>query len=350
MKKNKSFLFFLFLMLIQINVFSNNNVIYRNLVLEGGGVKGLAFCGALIELEKNGILDSIIRIGGVSVGGISAMLLSIGYSPEEIKNIIYDLKIQKFNDGGYLYIGGFIRLINRFGFYRGKKIEKYISKLIQDKIGNADITFRELHEGIISKKYIDLFIVATNLEKQKPEVFSYETFPGMKIRDALRASFSIPFYFKPVYLDSSGIRIEKRRNIDEADLYVDGGLSANFPIYIFDDKKYLIDKVNFVNAECDKFINLETLGIMLEAEKQYSNKENLGMISEKIESIEDFVIAFYSITIGTLYKYIISEADLKRVIIINTEDISPRIRKIKNKDKDMLIDNGRQAVKDFYKN
>lgn len=49
-------------------------------------------------------------------------------------------------------------------------------------------------------------------------------------------------------------------------------------------------------------------------------------------------------------KYIISEADLERVIIINIENISPKIQKIKAKDKEMFIENGRQAVMEFFKN
>ena len=49
---------------------------FRNLVFEGGGVKGVAYVGALNELHKRGILDSIERVGGTSAGAINAVLLS----------------------------------------------------------------------------------------------------------------------------------------------------------------------------------------------------------------------------------------------------------------------------------
>ena len=39
---------------------------FRNLVFEGGGVKGIAYVGAMTVLEKEGILKNIVRVGGTS--------------------------------------------------------------------------------------------------------------------------------------------------------------------------------------------------------------------------------------------------------------------------------------------
>jgi NTE family protein len=39
---------------------------FCNLVLEGGGVKGIAYVGALQVLEEKGILSKIQRVGGTS--------------------------------------------------------------------------------------------------------------------------------------------------------------------------------------------------------------------------------------------------------------------------------------------
>ena len=43
---------------------------FSNLVFEGGGVKGIAYAGALEELENKGILQNIRRVGGTSTGAI----------------------------------------------------------------------------------------------------------------------------------------------------------------------------------------------------------------------------------------------------------------------------------------
>ena len=54
--------------------------VYRNLVMEGGGIRGVAYGGALEELERQGVLAGLQRVGGTSAGAIQAALLAVGYS------------------------------------------------------------------------------------------------------------------------------------------------------------------------------------------------------------------------------------------------------------------------------
>jgi len=56
---------------------------FRNLVFEGGGVKGIAYVGAMEVLEEKGILGDVRRVGGTSAGAINAVLLAAGYSNDE---------------------------------------------------------------------------------------------------------------------------------------------------------------------------------------------------------------------------------------------------------------------------
>ena len=67
---------------------------FRNLVFEGGGVKGIAYSGALAVLEERGILPQIRRVGGASAGTINAALLALGYSLGEIRDILAKLESQ----------------------------------------------------------------------------------------------------------------------------------------------------------------------------------------------------------------------------------------------------------------
>ena len=53
---------------------------FRNLVFEGGGVKGLAYVGAMEVLESEGIGEKVRRVGGTSAGSINAVLFAAGYS------------------------------------------------------------------------------------------------------------------------------------------------------------------------------------------------------------------------------------------------------------------------------
>ena len=57
---------------------SATSPVYRNLVMEGGGIRGIAYGGALAELEQRGVLAGIRRVGGTSAGAIQAALLAVG--------------------------------------------------------------------------------------------------------------------------------------------------------------------------------------------------------------------------------------------------------------------------------
>ena len=52
---------------------------FRNLVFEGGGVKGIAYIGAMKVLKDEGILQNITRVGGTSAGAINAALFALGF-------------------------------------------------------------------------------------------------------------------------------------------------------------------------------------------------------------------------------------------------------------------------------
>ena len=63
---------------------------FKNLVFEGGGVKGIAYGGALDVLDKMKILSSVIRVAGTSAGAINAVLVALGYTSAEVSKIIAD--------------------------------------------------------------------------------------------------------------------------------------------------------------------------------------------------------------------------------------------------------------------
>ena len=106
---------FIILLLLSFMGFAQQKV-YRNLVMEGGGIKGVAYGGALIELESRGVLLQIQRVGGTSAGAIQACLLAVGYSAAEISQIIADTPIETFNDWGTVFRAG-ERFLKKFGWY-----------------------------------------------------------------------------------------------------------------------------------------------------------------------------------------------------------------------------------------
>ncbi|GAL86771.1 patatin [Sporocytophaga myxococcoides] len=124
----------------------------ENLIFEGSGIQGIAYSGAIYELEKAGITVNIKKVGGTSDGAITALMVSLGYTSSEIYEIISSTKFQSFNDGQFIFIGGIYRMNNRFGWYRIDSFNKWLEKIISNKTHNADMTFAELKKMDLKAK------------------------------------------------------------------------------------------------------------------------------------------------------------------------------------------------------
>lgn len=85
----------LLILLFCQKLYAQNTI--KNLVFEGAGVRGIAYAGAIKELENNKLISQIEKVGGTSAGAITAMMLALGYSSDEIGEIISQTKLNKFN-------------------------------------------------------------------------------------------------------------------------------------------------------------------------------------------------------------------------------------------------------------
>ena len=111
---------------------------FKNLIFEGGGVKGIAYVGAIKILEEKGIMSNIVRVGGTSAGAINAVLVGLGYTSAQTLNIMNKLNFKKFMDDDLGVFRDINRLLNEFGWHKGAFFRKWISKLISKKTGNPD--------------------------------------------------------------------------------------------------------------------------------------------------------------------------------------------------------------------
>lgn len=63
----------------------------KNLIFQGGSVKGVAYAGSLEMLQESGFdMRQIKRVAGTSAGAITALLLAVGLRVDEVKNLIND--------------------------------------------------------------------------------------------------------------------------------------------------------------------------------------------------------------------------------------------------------------------
>ena len=328
-----------FIFLTQFAFSQPNNI--KNLVFEGAGIRGIAYVGALKSLEEQGVLDGIEKVGGTSAGAITALLLSLAYTPDEMESIISETKFQKFNDGRFLFIGGIYRTKKRYGWYRGQKFTKWIGTLIEAKTGNADISFEALHQ----QGYMDLYAAAICLNKQELVILSHETYPEMKVKDAVRISMSIPLYYQAVFIDSIGHVFQKQSKEHDLNIMVDGGITGNFPIHIFDEIK--IDST----GKPYRIPNYETLGIRIDEDPQIQ-EDNVSkkLTQQPITNFSDYITAFYIMVIENLNRNQLTEADWDRTISVSSVGIGPKVKKLSALQKKQLIDSGWSCVNAFFEN
>jgi NTE family protein len=319
-----------FLLSISSNLKAQDTI--KNLIFEGAGIKGLAYAGTLSELQVRGKIQKLEKVGGTSAGAITALAVSLGYEADEIADIIFETNFGKFNQGK---LGGFFRLKNQYGYFKSYRFDKWLGKIIEAKTGNPDITFKELKE----KGFIDLYCLATLLDEQKSIVYSIENFPNMKVRDAVRASMTIPMYFNAMFIDNQGIVYKKQKHCKDCHIVVDGGLMANFPINIFDT---IVDGKRIANPY--------TVGIRIDedAQIQLDTNQKKELIPQNISSFGGFVGAFYKIMLETSNRSFLTSEDWNRTISVSSAHIGPKIKKLSPEDKSILIENGKIGVRNFY--
>jgi NTE family protein len=313
--------------------------IVRNLVFEGAGIRGIAYAGAISELERQDLLKGVQRVGGTSAGAITALLLSLGYTSHEISQIVQSTSFKKFNDGKFFFFGGIHRIQKWHGWYRGEKFEKWLSGLIQDKTGNGASSFRDLKQ----KGFKDLYITGTSMNLQRLFVFSFETFPDMQVKDAVRISAGIPFYFEPLYMNNKGTVFHRPKNTRGLNLMVDGGFMANYPLTLFDSSRF------FDSLAPNRFqLNPGTLGFRIDRPAQVeSDLQKKGLAPFEITNLYTYVRAFYTLIQENMNRQKLSADDWKRTVSISDEDISPRIRKLSKEEVSALLHNGAMATRRY---
>jgi predicted acylesterase/phospholipase RssA len=176
------------------------------LLMKGGGVKGLAFAGALLELEKFYSFDAFV---GVSAGAIAAVLLAAGYSADDLRDELQQVDFTEFIDHS---LGARIRnLLSKRGINSGDQIERWIDERLKDRLHlNARTKLGNLPKHAI--------VYASTLKRDALKFDSKET-PELYASKAVRYSISIPYYFT--------------REERDGDPVYDGGLTHNFPDKVF---------------------------------------------------------------------------------------------------------------------
>lgn len=173
---------------------------YDALVLSGGGVKGIAMLGSMAYLHDIGALAHVEHFVGTSVGAVVATVMAMGAGPRDV----FKRHVTTFR---YVPDIDITRLERNFGLDSGKNLDAWIESLVP-----TDHTFASFYETFGKT----LSVCVTNLNTHTAEFCSHHTTPTLSVRLALRMSCSVPLYFSAIKHNGA--------------MYVDGGVSCNFPV------------------------------------------------------------------------------------------------------------------------
>lgn len=227
----KHFTFFILMMMAVITFPARAQRV--GLVLSGGGAKGMTHIGIIRALEENGI--PIDYITGTSMGAIIGSLYAMGYSPDEMEDLLRSPEFKRWYtatiESQYAYYFKQDRPTPEFFNLRFSlnirdsvrtKPQFYIPTNMVNPI-QMNLAFVGLYgqaTAACAEDFDNLFVpfrcVASDVYNKRSLVMRRGD-----LGDAVRASMSFPFVFKPIEMDSV--------------LVYDGGIYNNFPTDVMRD-------------------------------------------------------------------------------------------------------------------
>ena len=306
---------------------------FENLVFEGGGIKGIAYAGAIGVLEAKGIMPGIRRVAGTSAGAITATLLALGAGGAQIQEILHATQFSAFEDASLGLVRNTWRLVHRYGWYKGDAFSDWAKKQIAALGGDAELTFAALSARAKEApgRYRELYMIGTDLSAQDTLVYSADHTPNTPVWEALRVSMSLPLVFASM---KSG-----------KDICVDGGLSWNYPLDLFDHPRY---KAGTEGESEAPFYNTATLGFRVDSRAEIqAERSHFSLPRADVDNLIDYLKALVGFAIDMANHAHLKDADWHRTVFIDSQGVSTTDFGIDEKKQQALIESGRRGTEDY---
>lgn len=319
---------------------------FVNLVFKGGGVKGVAYIGAVAVLEELGLMRGVRRLCGTSSGAMVAAHVALGGRAQQLRTLMESPLLHGLLDRSRWPMTGLGHMMQCYGWFQGARLSAWLRRHVEELSGKTDMTLGELGDLAADKpeSYKDLTVVATDVSRQCPAVFSARTTPDLPIWKALRASMSIPFLFGATRIDPHGV-------------FVDGGVTWNYPLSVYDDYKYLSHAgdprlYSLLPHPSDGYgntiYNKETLGLMVETRTHTNTMEGVIMHRTRhIESLPGFIVAMIGLMTDVASGNFLNKADWQRTIFIEAHGVRATDFDISSQAVAKLIESGEQAARSY---
>jgi NTE family protein len=333
-----------------------------DLVLEGGGVKGIGLAGAAITMHKAGYVFP--RVAGTSAGAIVAALVAAYQSPQaaaagvnlrQLETDMRELDYHRFMETSWAerhlpLIGKAADIVEHQGLYKTDFLAEWLSSKLDPigirtfadlKITDDGPTSKQPGTNLLPRQRYRLVTHTADLSRgalvrlpwdlpyyllKDPDeadvvaqVAAIDAFP---VVDAVRASMSIPFFFRPFV----------QKTAYGACTWVDGGMLQNFPVTVFDRTDGLPSR-------------WPTFGIKLSARPRVNGTDTPvhGDIRE--------ALSIAHTALGEWNRYPLADEDVgNRTVYVDTLGVSATDFGLSAQVRELLFENGCTAATSFMAN
>lgn len=307
-----------------------------DLVLEGGGVKGIALAGAIEVLEERGY--RVNRVAGSSAGSIAGALATAGIPATTMVKVLRETNYRRFEDGPWwtrTLLGKGLSILLHNGIHRGAYLREWLDEQLAahgepGRTGTfADLRYTdpEPEIDVTGAHAYRLVVTVSDLTAGRLRYLPMDaddvgsTPDTLRVMDAVRASTSIPLFFRPVRWKNA---------FGKPAVLVDGGLLSNFPVSVFDRPE----------GEVPRW---PTFGIKLSAKPEagFGVQNRIRGPLSFGKAVADTVTGFYD------RMHIDSSHAVARTIFIDTAAVRPTHFDLSDDEREMLYRKGRKAATDF---
>jgi len=305
-----------------------------DLVLEGGGVKGIGLVGAVNKL-RDGDYPHIQRVAGTSAGAIVAALIAARMPAQRMEEVMRSLDYQKFQDGGLLTRFGLpgkaLEILRHGGIYKTDYLHRWMTEQLQGRTWRdfkytdpgADSTLPE------NQRY-RLVVIVSDISRGRMLRLPWDYRElcdrdpdDIPVADAVVASAAIPFFFRAQHLTCGLAQKHQKLTL------TDGGSLSCYPIDIFDRN----------DGERSRW---PTLGVKLSARQALAAQWNA--INNPFEI---FKRLFATMSSAHDNSHIDQESVQARTVFVDTTGVSATDFDLNEETRDKLFSNGQDAAAKF---
>lgn len=301
-----------------------------DLVLEGGGAKGVALAGAIAALDDAGYRFQ--RVAGTSVGALIGALLAAGMPPAELEATARRLDLNEIAPPSrWSRLGPWPRklaVLLELGVHDHRTLRRWLThQLARYGVRTfEDLRIDDPASGLRPERSFKLVVTAADVTRGRfvrlPwDAAEYGIDPGeLLVADAVAASAALPLAFEPVRL--------RTRDGQQAVL-VDGGLLSRFPIDLFDRPDHVPSR-------------WPTVGLKLSA----SPTADGFVVRHPVDGPWSYLNALLNTAVASWdERHLEDPAVIERTVFVDTGDVSTLDFSLAPHVRHDLVDRGRRAAR-----